>query len=144
MVKKFPGEGGPSREHFNSREVFTDDTDVIGPNDEVEYLEALPLTCAVVTATKSESQVAGMAHLSLGLRQKGVNMLIDDLVRRLKVAGVDISNASLRVLNAGDILSGEIKNGLEKHKITPPQSEVVPMPVIRLSKKSGEVTFFNP
>jgi hypothetical protein len=144
MTIKFPGEEDPLQEHFKSREVFTDDTDVIGPKDEVEYLEALPISCAVITTANSKSQIAGMAHLSLGLEQEGVTSLIDELAQKLKTAGVEISSSSLRVLNAGNILSVEIKNGLEKHQVAVPQSEMIPMPGIKLNKKTGEVTFFNP
>ena len=128
-------------EKIKSREVFTDDVEVIGSSDETEVLEALPIYCAVLTAAMPEQQVAGIAHLSLDLKAEGVAAKISELKIKLETKGVQLSASQIRLLNAGDILSAEI-NAAIGFKI---DSEIIPAEYqgVRVNKKTGEVTFFT-
>lgn len=50
------------QETSESREVYTDDLAVIGPEDEVKTLEASPIGCGIMTISNKEHQVVGMIH----------------------------------------------------------------------------------
>lgn len=130
-------------ERLKSREVFTDDFDVIGPDDEIDCLEALPVSCAVMTIAKPEQNIAGMSHFSLGLNKEGVGDLVNQFQNKLKKFGLNISDCKIRFFNAGDILSAEIKSSLPFHNIELPPSEWMEAEGIRINKNTGEVTFFS-
>jgi hypothetical protein len=128
---------------LKSREVFTDDVEVIGGNDEAECLEALPLYCAIMTMANPDKKTVGMAHFSLGLEQEGVQNLVNQLQHKLLGYGLKISDCQIRLLNAGNILSAEIKVELTSRKIAFPNSEMMEAEGIRINRNTGEVTFFS-
>ena len=130
-------------EQFRSREVFTDDVEVIGEGDSVEYLEAFPLSCAVMIAARPEQRIAGMAHFSLGLKEDGVRDLINQLQYKLQKVGLKISDCQLRLFNAGDILSAEMKISLDYYRVDLPGSENMKAEGVRIDKNTGEVSFIS-
>lgn len=125
-----------------SQEVFTDDTCVIGPNDEIEILEAIPISCTVLIVAKPEIGIAGIAHLSLGLGADGVTEKINELKSKLSVFGLEFSSSHARLFNAGDVLTTEIHNALEDKSLL---SEIIPAEFqgVRVDKKTGKVSFFS-
>lgn len=132
-----------NKDKLKSREVFTDDSEVIGVDDEADYLEALPVSCAVMTVSKPEQNIAGMSHFSLGLKEEGVRDIINQFQYKLRKFGLSISDCQIRIFNAGDIFSAEIKSGLVPHNVELPSSELMEAEGIRINKNTGEVTFFS-
>ncbi|MFA5358660.1 MAG: hypothetical protein WC310_02450 [Patescibacteria group bacterium] len=134
---------GCSSEKIKSREVFTDDLDIIGEKDNIDYLEALPISCAIITLAKPERKIAGMLHLSLNLENGITEDLINQLKYRLKSYGLKISDCQIRLFNAGDIISAGIKVALSSHQINMPRSEILEKPGVKINKNTGEVSFFS-
>ena len=135
----------PESEKLKSREVLTDDVDAIGPTDNVDSLEAIPVGCAVMTASKSDQQVAGMAHISINV-EEGPGSLVSQLNLRLQQLGVKLGDCQMRLFNAGDeLLLGNLRAGLTFNKANMPSSESIPAEFqgVRINKKTGEVTFFS-
>jgi len=132
-----------NREKIKTREVFTGDANVIGPDDDADNLEALPVTCAILTAARPEQHTVGLAHFGLGLRQRGTSELMNQFAHKLQRAGVTLSDCRLRMFSGDEMQWQEIKEALHSYNATLPEPEFLQLDGIRINKHSGEVSFFS-
>lgn len=131
------------QERDKTREVFTDETVVIGPQDEALALEAFVVSCALFVVVNKKDGIIGISHLSLGSKQEGIDLLIEELNIGLKNKGTKLEDCERHLFDAGEIIEKEIKNSLSEYGQIIPEIEDLPLPGLRIDKKSGEITFFH-
>lgn len=133
-------------EKIKSKEVFTDDCAVVGPEDNFDFLEALPLSCIILTASLPEKKIAGMAHFSLNPYEDDyVLNLTRELKRKLESKKIDVSKCELILFGGSDILFSAIKKALKEEKMSEPHEEYINADQgdwIRIDKNTGEFSFF--
>ena len=132
-----------------SKEVFTDSAEVIGPRDTALYLEAMPLSCSVLTSYDAEAKVAGMAHISISALEESTDITIAGLQAKLEAAGSNVQKSTLRYFTHIGLedQNADIADSLERRGATVPPPEPFPERarlVVRIDKLSGAVDFKSP
>lgn len=141
-------EGGfkfETREKKEVREVFTDETVVIGPDDRERFLEVYPMTCIALAVVDKLKKVAGISHISLNAKQEDVSVMIDELINGLRKNGAEYLKSEKRLFITPDrITLGRIRTAFEKHGILFEDfSEGVPAEYqgVKIDKETGVMSF---
>lgn len=139
----FESSSDNKKENIKSREVFTDDCDVIGPEDKEDYLEASPTTCGLMTFSDKEKELVGIIHMSFLNNEEGVDELVDLANIRLEKFGLTLKDCERRFFQGTDILVDNLRKVLKNKTIDMPIPESMPEPSLKINKKTGEVEFFT-